>query len=198
MRNLIIPIFFYGFLILILSGCDFDRSAGANDQYSPTVEPTVSTNADSKPLVNVRIDKANAVDSEDPADGNEITECSPEKVFQGDILKISFEKNHGQNFAIFNEETRDFYFLTANNLSYFPYMPPGDFKQQLTLELDVSKVRSASGEVDSEGYNKSKPYFTKTGWYRIIIGHQALDVDFEDMPVTGSCRIYFINKKRQN
>ncbi len=187
-------IVFLTFFILSCS-CDLSRSAGINNQYSATVQPTV-TNVSAEPTVNVKSNQINAIDDENSEEGNEIINCSPEKIYRSETLKISFKKSHGHNFAIYNEKTRDFYFLTANDRYYFPFISPDDFEKLTDIEFDTQKVRGASEELDSEGYNKSKPYFTKTGWYRVIIGHQALDVDFEDMPVTGSCRIYFVNKKR--
>ena len=179
----------------LFGGCDANYSAAMNNRNSAIVQPTVNTNANTKLKTDAESIESNTavVDNED---GNEITECLPQKVYRGETFKISFKKPHGQNFAIYNEKTRDFYFLTENGRYYFPYVRYDEFKEYLSLDLDTSKVRNASEEIDSEGYNKSKPYFTKTGWYRVIIGHQGLDVDFIDMPVTGSCRIYYVNKKR--
>lgn len=179
----------------LFGGCDANHSAAMNNRNSAIVQQTVSTNANAKSKGNVVSDEANTavVDSEN---GNEITDCLPQKVYRGETFRVSFKKPHGQNFAIYNEKTRDFYFLTANGQDYFPFISPDEFEKRAYINLDTLAVRNPSEELDSDGDNKSKPYFTKTGWYRVIIGHQALDVDFIDMPVTGSCRIYYVNKKR--
>ena len=172
----------FGFLFTMLSACNFSQTVLPNN-VNPTPSPVT------KP-----VEETETV-TDDIETGNEITGCSPERIYQGETLTVTFRKSHGQNFAIYNEKTRYFYFLTENNRYYFPYIRYDEFKEMSSLDLEVSKVRSMSEEIDSEGYNKSKPYFTKTGWYRVIIGHQALDVDFIDMPVTGSCRVYYVNKQ---
>lgn len=184
---LVISILFYG--------CDGNHSAAMNNRNSPIVQATVNTNANVKTTVNTESNKANSV-AENEEEGNEITSCLPQNIYRGESFKVTFKKNHGQNFAIYNEKTREFYFLTANDRYYFPFLSPDEFEKLTSIEFETLKVRNDSKELDREGYNKSKPYFTKTGWYRVIIGHQALDVDFIDMPVTGSCRIYYVNKNR--
>lgn len=183
-------------LSILFSSCNLNSSTVVNNQYPATVQPTINTNANRKTEVNTKISKTNEVEDKNSQEVNEIKDCSPQKIFKGETLTISFKDPHGQNFAIYNEKTRDFYFLTANDRYYFPYVHPDKFRKYLSLEFDTAKVRSMSEEIDSEGYNKSKPYFTKTGWYRVIIAHQALDVDFIDMPITGSCRVYYVNEER--
>lgn len=182
---------------LSFSGCDVNPSAAMNNRNAAITQPTINANADAKPAINVEAGEANTSLADD-RDGNEITECVPQKVYRGETLKISFKKSHGKNLAIYNERTRDFYFLTENAPYYFPQMLPDEFEKHTFIELNTQKVRSASDKIGADGYNKSKPYFDRTGWYRVIIGHQGLDVDFIDMPVTGSCRIYYVNKKRSS
>lgn len=180
---------------VLFGGCKANHSSAMNNPNAAVVQPTVNTNANVQPLLNVGNVEANIAVA-DEEDGNEITECSPQRVYRGETFKISFKKSHGKNFAIYNEKTRDFYFLTLPAKEYFPQMLPDEFEKLTFIEFDTQKVRSSSDEIGSDGYNKSKPYFDRTGWYQIIIGHQGLDVDFIDMPVTGSCRIYYVNKKR--
>ena len=184
-----------GTIIIIFSGCDFTQSALVNSENS-AVQTNNNKSTNARADANVNVNQTKTDHNDDSEEGNEIKQCSPKKIFQRETLTITFRKSHGQNFAIYNEKTRYFYFLTENDRWYFPYIRYDEFKKLLSLDLEVSKVRSMSEEIDSEGENKSKPYFTKTGWYRVIIGHQALDVNFIDMPVTGSCRIYYVNKKR--
>ncbi len=195
MKGKVNRILLVGCLSIMFVGCDLPQSTPINTEIS-AAQSNDNKSANTRVTANINIDQTNADYNNESKEGNEIKACSPQKIYQGETLMISFRKPHGQNFAIFNEKTRDFYFLTENDRYYFPYVRYDEFKEYLSLELDVSKVRNNSEKLDSEGYYLSKPYFTKTGWYRVIIGHQALDVDFEDMPVTGSCRIYYVNKKR--
>jgi len=179
---------------ILFIGCDLKDSTKLHNQYSATPKPTID-NVNAKQVGNANSNQINAI-VDDSETENEITACSPEKIYRGETFKVSFKESHGKNFAIYNEKTREFYFLTANNRYYFPFIAPDEFEKLSFIELDTLKVRNNSEKLDSEGYYIPKPYFTKTGWYEVIIGHQALDVDFEDMPVTGSCRIYYVNEKR--
>ena len=183
----------FGVLIAFLGGCEVSNSATVSKQYEVTVQPTVDTSGNAKSEIN---DESNTIDDKNIDEGNEIKQCSPEKIYQGEIIEITFNTSHGKKFAIYNEKTRDFYFLTENAPYYFPQISPDEFEKLESIKLDTSKVRSSSDEIGSDGYNKSKLYFDRTGWYRVIVGHQALDVDFADMTVTGSCRIYYVNEKR--
>ena len=193
MKTLNLTVFL--FFSLLFSGCDANHSAAMDDRNSKIIQPAVKANANNQTNKNIKNGETNTAVTDDE-DGNEITECSPQKIYRGETFIVSFRKSHGQNFAIYNEKTREFYFLTANAPFYFPQIPPDEFEKLTQLELDTLKVRNDSKELDDSGENKSKLYFDRTGWYRIIIGHQALDVDFIDMPVTGSCRVYYVNKKR--
>jgi hypothetical protein len=132
----------------------------------------------------------------DETDGNEILGCSPEKVYNGDVLNISFRKNHGRNFAVFNENTKHFYFVTAPNSCNYPTIPSAEFVEMSAFTMKINEVRSCSHQVNANGEEKSHPFFTSTGWYRVIIGHKSLEVDFQDMPITGSCRFYYDNQKK--
>jgi hypothetical protein len=176
---------------VVITACGREHVSAVNETVAVAPQPitTVTPIADTQPIERTSLDRDENI-------GNEITACSPEKVYRGESFKVSFVKSHGKNFAIYHEKTREFYFLTANDKYYFPFISPDEFKKMTEVEFDTTKVTNESDEVDGDGYYKPKPYFTKTGWYRVIIGQQALDVDFIDMPVTGSCRIYYINKKR--
>lgn len=189
--NLILFLVFVVFLI----NCDLNHSAAMDNQNSIPIQPKPTANANKKLNDNTGKGESNT-NVEDKDEGNEITDCSPQKIYKGEILKVSFKKDHGQNFAIYNEETKDFYFLTANRENYFPFISPSEFEKRSYINLDTKAVRNPSEDLFSDGDNKSKQYFEKTGWYRVIIGHQGLDVDFIDMPVTGSCRVYYENKER--
>jgi hypothetical protein len=137
-------------------------------------------------------------DAQDSKEANDIIGCSPEKIYKGENLAISFKKNHGENFVIINEKTRDYYFLTDDDSSYFPIMSSDKFKELLTLELKTSSVRSLSNKTRNGIFFKSKPFFTKTGWYWVLVSQQGLDVDYEDaiLRSSGRCRIKYIDKKR--
>jgi hypothetical protein len=172
-------------LISILSACNFS-------QTNPIIK---------KETVSIPVNKS-IDDSKSGVEGsievNEITGCMPQKIYKGETIKLSFEKNHGENFAIISEKTKDYYFLTYDDSSYFPIMPSDKFKELLTLELKTSKVRSMSDKTYNGVSFKSKLFFTQTSWYWVLISHQGLDVDFEDAinRSTGRCRIYYVNKKR--
>jgi hypothetical protein len=173
------------FFISTLNACNFSQTIPVNKEDKTPLSVNKSSNNSKS-------------DTEDLEKINEITSCSPEKIYKGENLTISFEKNHGENFAIISEKTRDYYFLTLDDTSYFPIMPPDKFGELLTLELKTSKVSILRGETRNGVFFKSKPFFTRTGWYLVLIGHQELDVDFEDaiLRSSGRCRVYYVNKKR--
>lgn len=189
-----LSLIFISIFPLLLNGCNFNHTAARNNYNSALAQPTASVIVNAQPTTNLEGDKSQ--DFADDEEENEITECSPQKVYLGESFKVSFKKKHGKNFAIYNEKSKDFYFLTENAPYYFPQMSPDEFEKLSFIEFDTQEVRSSSDEIGKDGYNKAKPFFDQTGWYRIIVGHQALDVDFIDMPITGSCRIYYVNKKR--
>jgi hypothetical protein len=171
------------FLVFAFSACNFSQT-----------NPITKEN----PIViNKSIDNTQS-SVEDLEKSNEITGCMPQKVYRGETIKISFKKNHGENFAIINEKTRDYYFLTYDDSSYFPIMSSDKFKELLTLDLKTSNVRSLSNKTRNGVFFKSKPFFTKTSWYLVLVSQQGLDVDYEDAinRSSGRCRIQYINKKR--
>ncbi len=194
MKKILSLLMLFG-LLTALAQCGMNRPLILNNQSLAVVQPTVNINTtirdNSNQTNSVIINEKNLKESD------EITNCSPQKIYKDETLIISLKKLHGLEFAIYNEKTKDFYFLTANGQWYFPYISPDEFKNYLTLKLNTSEVRNRTDEeVESVGGYKTKPFFSKTGWYQVIIGHHALDVDFIDMPVTGSCRVYYVNKKR--
>lgn len=170
-------------------GCSVGSSdLNANKPPVPSPTPSSSTAVQADPPANAN------VTTEGKADDREIRSCQPEKLYKGDTLKIEFAAVHGRNLAIFNEKTRDFYFLTEN--AGEPSMLPDEFAKLRSVELEVSKVRNFVQQNDVGDERRSTPFFTKTGWYRVIIGHQALDVDFESMPISGMCRVHYTDSSR--
>lgn len=56
---------------ILFGGCDLRHSASVNNQYSATVQPTVNTNASTKPTSN------NSSNTEKPAESNNSNSSSP-------------------------------------------------------------------------------------------------------------------------
>lgn len=187
--------------LFLFNACDSTLSITKSNQVTPTVTPSSTATPYNIPLQlgpgKLEPNGANT-SKENEWDGNEIIKCSPKKVYKGESFKVLFKKGHGKNFAIYNKKTRHFYFLTETSPYFYPYLSTDKFKELLEIEFNTKEVRSSGEdlEVDENGEYISKPFFSKTGFYRIIVGHQALDVDFIDMPITGMCEIYYVNKKR--
>ncbi len=168
------------FIISVLSSCNFSQT-------------TPNTGDKAQIQINKTIDNSKPNKEKD----NEITGCT-EKTFKGETIKILFKKEHGDNFAIISEKRRNYFFLTDNNAKDYPKMSSDKFGSLSTFELSISEVRYSSEEIRDGVFSKSKPFFSKTGWYWILIGHQGLDVDFEDAinGSSGRCRVFYENKKR--
>lgn len=191
MLNLLVFLVF----LLFFNSCDVSNSAPVDNQLSAKVQPTVRANDNTKLTVDVN---SNKVADENEDVGNEITECSPQKIYRGETLKISFRENHGGHFAIYPENREKFYFIESENMDgENPQITETELKklQQIELNTETTSKTDFNKTDSAENYVIAK-VFDKTGWYRVIIGHQGLDVDFIDMPVTGSCRVYYVNKKR--
>lgn len=189
MKKLSFLISLLSFSIILFSGCDSTQSAAANNRASSKPQPTVT------PLVNVN--STNNLNN-NYEEGNEITNCSPEKIYRGEILSISFRKPHGGKMLIYREPRENFYFINTNETGSSPILTEELLENSSNLELDTENTRKKNyRKTNSSGeYTIIDRVFNKTGWYWIIIGHEPLDVDFLDMPVTGSCRFYYVNKKR--
>lgn len=170
---------FFALSTVMLNSCSPSMTASKRESVAPTATPSI---------------KESHVITEGSFDLREIRSCTPAKLFRDDTVKIEFSANHGRNFAIFNEKTREFYFLTENGFQ--PSMLPEEFRKIETLKLKLSEVFTRSDKTNSDGEFIQKPFFTTSGKYRIIIGHQGLDVEFESMPISGMCIIDYVNKPR--
>lgn len=178
-------------------GCYVEKPAALDKDYSVTTQPTVSDDENSKR----KVDKSTKPESKDPNTGNEITDCSPKKIYRGETLTISFSTNHGGHLAIYPETKKSFYFIESENLEgENPQITETELKKLSSLELNTETTRKTNfNKVDKKENFLVERVFNKTGWYRIVVAHEGLDVDFIDMPVTGSCRIYYIDalKKKE-
>ena len=138
--------------------------------------------------------------NEDSEEGNEIKNCTPKKLYRGDTFEIIFAKKHGGKMLVYREPRENFYFLdtlSPDEEGGFPKLTEAEIEKSLSLQLNTETTRKTNfRKTDSSDNYVVDRVFNKTGWYRVVIGHQSLDVNFIDMPVTGSCRVYYINKKR--
>lgn len=168
-----------------------------NDSLFP--QPTVSkTNINASAAQKTNTNQLDITDN-NLQGGNEIKSCTPEKLYRGDTLNILFAENHGGKMLIYREPRENFYFLDTGEDGTFPKLTEAEIKKLSSLELNTeSTLQTNFRKTDSSGNYVIDRVFNKTGWYQVNIGHQALDVDFIDMPVTGSCRVYYVNKKRSS
>ena len=174
-------------LISTFSACNFSQTSRVNK-----VEPV--------PIpINKSVDNPKS-DVEDSEEGNEIKNCTPKKLYRGDTFEIIFAKKHGGKMLVYREPRENFYFLdtlSPDEEGGFPKLTEAEIEKSLSLQLNTETTRKTNfRKTDSSDNYVVDRVFNKTGWYRVVIGHQSLDVNFIDMPVTGSCRVYYINKKR--
>lgn len=193
---------FVGLIVLsviftaVSSSCKTSQAL-VNNHNSLLAQPTVSnTNINAPVNQNTNTNQSNTVD-DNAENGNEIKTCTPKKLYRGDTLSIVFAEKHGGKMLIYREPRENFYFLDSDADGSFPKLTEAEIEKLSSLELSTeTTLQTNFRKTDSSGNYVIDRVFNETGWYQINIGHQALDVDFVDMPVTGACRVYYVNKKR--
>lgn len=192
MKNLFILVLCSVFLLMI-----------ACTSFKPAAQSERQIETDSTPNNPKEIKSANQSSQtnavgEQNAETGEIISCAPERLYRGESVEIVFTKKHGGKMMIFREPRENFFFIDSTEQGSSPRLTEGEIENSERLTLNTETTRKTNyAKADASGnYTIVERVFNKTGWYRIVIGREALDVEFESMPVTGMCRIYYVNRKR--
>lgn len=194
MKNLLSLTLFLSFFVILSGGCASSPSV-AQSERQPKVEPNANTPSNLHSTGNSNL--TNTSDTQNAEEG-EIINCTPQKLYRGETVEIIFAQQHGGKMAVYREPRESFFFLNSNEDGSSPILTEAEIEKSAKLELNTETTRKINyAKADSSGsYTKIDRVFNKTGWYRIIVGREPLDVEFESIPVTGMCRIYYVNKKR--
>lgn len=175
-------------LVLLGSGCNRLQSAATNNRNTATAAPTVNANANNAPNQNSRpIVNANAADKTSLADDDEIKSCSPEKLYMGAVLTVTFNQPHGGYAAIRRMNDNKWFFLNDAENSE-PVWGLAEFKT-----LSEIKINAATA-VNTTNSETAEKIFNKTGKYLVMVSDQ--DFGQDDPPATGICEVEYVHQKR--
>ncbi len=122
----------------------------------------------------------------------EIKSCVPQKLYQGETLKVSLGKTHGGNVAILRLPDDSWFFLNyvENSRPVWTYK---EFESLSGFEINTATAVNSTN-TKFEDNESPKRIFSKTGNYRIMTSHE--DFGQCDPPISGMCEVYYINEKR--
>lgn len=125
--------------------------------------------------------------------GDEIENCTPEKLYRGDSISVKFNKSHGGYSAIRRIKDDKWFFLynyTEDNILSYDI---DEFKLVSQIEINTETARSFATYRQFDRVNER--IFNKTGRYRVMVSHE--DFGQDDPPWTGMCEVYYVNEKRK-
>ncbi len=190
MRKRLNIILFSCFSIAFFSACPplQSRAKSGNTLFNtaPTINPTNKVE-DANPA-NQKV--GNADNSKDSSGGNEITACSPRKLYRGEILTVSLRQPHGGYSAIRRMKDGRWFFLYDVGKSE-PVWNIEEFK--LLSEFNIN-TETAVNTTNLEDTEAAERIFNQTGRYQIMVSDQ--DFGQCDPLWFGVCEVYYVNKKR--
>lgn len=178
--NLILALI--GFIVL-LTGCRSTQSAAIDNRISARPIPTANVSTTAVPMANVN--RSNNIDDQD---AGEIINCSPEKIYRGEVLTVSLKTPHGIYSAIRRVKDNKWFFLYGNKKNE-PAWNDNLFTKSSEITINTGTAYNSTNVDVGETPEK---IFTETGAYRIMVSHE--DFGQDDPPWTGMCEVYYTNK----
>ena len=179
-------IFALSVFIVLLSGCDSPQSASANDRIFVSPAPTANVSPTVAPITNAN--HSSTVNKNE--DVGEIKSCSPEKIYRGETLSAFLKTPHGIYSAIRRVKDNKWFFLYGGKENK-PAWNDDSFTKLSEITINTEAAYNSTNVDVGETPEK---IFTKTGKYRLMVSYE--DFGQDDPPWTGTCEVYYVNKKR--
>ena len=173
-----------GPLIILMSGCNAIESASSNNKNA-IAQPSHKTSPTSEKNSN-QID--NVVSNLE--EGSEIIKCSPDKLYQGEIVTVSMRTPHGGYAAIKRMKDGKWFFLYGVEKSE-PVWDVAVFTKISEIKINVSTAVNTTN-VGADG--APEKIFNQTGKYQLMVSSE--DFGQDDPLWTGICEVEYINEKR--
>jgi hypothetical protein len=123
-------------------------------------------------------------------DVGEILNCSPDKIYLGETLKVSLKTPHG-SYAAIRRIKGDRWFFLYGSKSNSPSWNDESFVNLSEINIETQTAYNSTNVFDN---GKAEKIFNKTGKYRLMVSHE--DFGQDDPPWTGMCEVNYINKRR--
>jgi hypothetical protein len=165
------------FFIAFSSGCDRSYSVAADNRNAIAAQPTA----------NVAV-VVNTI-AETSLDEDKIKSCSPEKIYRGETLTVTFNQPHGGYAAIRRMNDNRWFFLNDIEKSE-PVWTVEQLKSLPQIKIQTTAINATNSTENAI----AEKIFAKSGRYRIMIGDE--DFGQDDPPWTGMCEVEYVDGKR--